>query len=87
MCLAIPGKVVAIDEGSLPLMGRASFGGIEKQVCLDWLPEVRIGEYVVVHVGFAIARIDEEDARITIGLEREMNELALRSAAHGRPAS
>ena len=68
MCLAIPGKVVAIDAGSRPLTGSVEFGGIRKTVCLEYVPEVRIGEYVITHVGFAISRINEEEALATLTL-------------------
>lgn len=63
MCLAIPGEVVRIEENSLGMtMGRVSFGGIVKDVCLAYLPDTKIGDYVVVHVGFALSKIDREQA-------------------------
>ncbi len=68
MCLAIPGKVVEIDRDSKPVMGTVSFGGVRKQVCLDWIPDVAIGEYVIVHVGFAISKLDEAEAQKTLEL-------------------
>ena len=76
MCLAIPGKVLSIQTGATPLMGRVSFSGVEKDVCLEWMPEVRPGEYVIVHVGFAISTMDEEEALETLRVIREANELA-----------
>ncbi len=72
MCLAIPGKVLSIDSSVQPTMGKVSFGGIEKQVCLEWLPEVRVGDYVIVHVGFAISKMDEKEALETLKLFEEM---------------
>lgn len=66
MCLAVPGKVLEIDRTSEPVMGRVSFAGVEKRVCLEWVPDVTIGEYVIVHVGFAISKVDEEEARKTL---------------------
>ena len=72
MCLAIPGKVLSVDRSTEPLMGKVSFGGIQKQVCLDWTPDVREGEYVVVHVGFAISTMDEEEAGETLRLIQQM---------------
>lgn len=72
MCLAIPGKVVEIDRARVPVMGTVSFGGIQKQVCLEWIPEVAIGEYVIVHVGFAISRMDEGEALETLNLLNQM---------------
>ena len=62
MCLGIPGKVLEIrEQDSLP-MGRVEFGGIVKEVCLAYVPETQVGDYVLVHVGFAISRIDEDEA-------------------------
>jgi hydrogenase expression/formation protein HypC len=63
MCLGIPGNVVEIFREDDLLMGKVDFGGIKKRVCLEYLPELTVGEYVLVHVGFAIARIDEHEAR------------------------
>ena len=73
MCFAIPGKVLSIDSSVQPTMGKVSFGGIEKQVCLEWLPEVRVGDYVIVHVGFAISKMDEKEALETLKLFEEMD--------------
>ncbi len=72
MCLAIPGKVLQIDRTVQPLMGTVSFDGIEKQVCLEWVPELTVGEYVIVHVGFAIGKMNEEVAQETLRLIEEM---------------
>jgi len=72
MCLAIPGKVVSLKSGSQPLMGTVSFGGVEKEVCLEWTPDVAVGEYVIVHVGFAISKMDEEEAQETLSLFQQM---------------
>jgi hydrogenase expression/formation protein HypC len=66
MCLAIPGRVLEIDRTSEPVMGRVSFGGVEKRVCLEWVPAVAVGDYVIVHVGFAISRMDEQEAKKTL---------------------
>jgi hydrogenase expression/formation protein HypC len=73
MCLAVPGKVLAIAEGSTPLMADVSFGGISKKICLEWMPDVKVGEYVIVHVGFAISKVDEQDALATLDLFREIH--------------
>ena len=72
MCLAIPGKVLEIEGSSSPVMGTVSFGGIKKQVCLEWLPEVKVGEYVIVHVGFAISKLDEQEALETLDILSKM---------------
>lgn len=68
MCLAIPGKVLEINNSKNPLMGKVSFGGIVKEICLDWVPDVKVGQYVIVHVGFALNVMDEEEALETIKL-------------------
>ena len=76
MCLAIPGKVIDIhpDEKGVK-MARANFGGIVKQVCLEYTPEVEVGDYVLVHVGFALSKVDEEEAERTYKLLEEMGQL------------
>jgi hydrogenase expression/formation protein HypC len=75
MCLAIPGKVEEITtEGGLR-MGRVNFGGVVKKVCLDYVPEVEVGDYTIVHVGFALSKIDEETARQTLEDFRAMGVL------------
>lgn len=76
MCLAVPGKILTI-EGDSPMAraGRVSFGGIVKQVCLACVPEARVGDYVIVHVGFAISILDESEANRTFEYLRQMDEL------------
>ena len=77
MCLGVPGQITEIwtaAETDL-LMGRVDFGGIGKEVCLAFEPEAQVGDYVMVHVGFAISRIDEEEAQQTLALLSQMGEL------------
>ena len=75
MCLAIPGRVEEITaEGDLR-MGRVNFGGVVKRVCLDYVPEVEVGDYTIVHVGFALSKIDQEEAEKTLAIFREMGML------------
>ena len=74
MCLAIPGQVLYIDTKVQPTMGTVSFGGIRKSVCLDWVPDLKVGEYVIVHVGFAISKMNEEEAQGTLKLLEQMTE-------------
>jgi hydrogenase expression/formation protein HypC len=76
MCLAIPGKVVEIrpDEQGVR-MAKANFGGTVKQVCLEYTPDVNVGDYVLVHVGFALSKVDEEEAARTYQLLEEMKQL------------
>jgi hydrogenase expression/formation protein HypC len=77
MCLAIPGKLVDISEDAHGVrMGKANFGGIVKQVCLEYTPEAVAGDYVLVHVGFALGRVDEEEAERTYKLLAEMDQLS-----------
>lgn len=76
MCLGVPGKVVSIAENPLGMtMGKVSFGGITKECCMAYVPDVKVGDYVVVHVGFAISIIDEAEAQRTLAYLREMDEL------------
>jgi hydrogenase expression/formation protein HypC len=76
MCLAIPGKVIEITDDPFGMrMGRANFGGIIKQVCLEYTPEVQPGDYVLVHVGFALCKVDEAEAERTYELLKEMDQL------------
>ncbi|GGU91706.1 hydrogenase assembly protein HypC [Streptomyces filipinensis] len=72
MCLAVPGKVVSIDHRADPLTGMIDFGGVHKQACLEYLPDVRVGEYVIVHVGFALQRLDEASARASLELFEQL---------------
>jgi len=77
MCLGVPGKVLEVIPNSTGMtMGRVSFGGIVKEVCLAYTPDVEVGEYVVVHVGFAISQIDEAEANKVFEYLEEMGELA-----------
>lgn len=75
MCLAVPGKVLSIERDRAPLMGTVSFAGVKKEICLEWVPEVQVGNYVIVHVGFALNTVDEKDAEETLRLLKEMGEL------------
>ena len=74
MCLAIPGKVLEIESNVDPRMGRVSFGGVEKRVCLEWIPDIVVGDYVIVHVGFALSKLDEEEALETLRLIKELEQ-------------
>ena len=76
MCLAIPGKLIEIVQHPSGIrMGRANFGGIVKQICLEYTPEARVDDYVLVHVGFALSTIDQEEAMRTYELLKEMSQL------------
>jgi hydrogenase expression/formation protein HypC len=77
MCLGVPGKIVQIDENPTGMtMGRVNFGGVLKEVCLAYVPEAQVGDYVIVHVGFAISQVDEAEAQQVFKFLAEMEELA-----------
>ena len=93
MCLAVPGKVESIRDDDGTLMGRVNFGGVVKDVCLAYLPGIAVGDYALVHVGFALSRIDEASAEETLRtfaelgiLEEGLAELRASGEAAG-PAS
>ena len=77
MCLAVPGKIVTLmEEKNLGLRrGKVDFGGIRKEVCLDYTPEACLGDYVLVHVGFALTVVDEEEAQRVFETLRELDQL------------
>ena len=75
MCLSIPGRITEIKLDGSMTMGCVDFGGVTREVCLDYVPEAKVGQYVLVHVGFAISLMDEEEARESLELFREMAEL------------
>ena len=76
MCLGIPGKVLAITPDPLGMtMGKVSFGGVAKEVCLAYTPDVEVGEYVIVHAGFALNKLNEAEAEEVFTLLREMGEV------------
>lgn len=66
MCLAVPGRVLSTAEADGTLMAEVDFGGVRKEVCLQYIPDAAVGEYVIVHVGFAIQRLDEKSALETL---------------------
>ena len=78
MCLGVPGRVIEVTREDDLLVGRVDFGGVRRRVCLEHVPEVRPGEWVLVHVGFALARLDEEEARRLLALlgDGPLDELA-----------
>ncbi len=77
MCLGVPGQVVEVipDEKGMT-MGTVSFAGIKKNVCLAYVPDVEVGDYVIVHVGFAISTLDEEEAHEVFRFLEQMEDLA-----------
>jgi len=75
MCLGIPGKVVEVYREYDLLMGKVDFGGVLKRVCLEYIPNIAVGEYAIVHVGFALTRLDEAEAQRVFSLLAEVGEL------------
>ena len=88
MCLAIPGRITTINgEDPLTRMGKVDFGGILKEASLAYVPEAKVGDYVIVHVGFAISRLDEDEANKVFEYLREMEDLSeLEPSSNGEPA-
>jgi len=76
MCLAIPGRVAEVFEQHGMRMAKVQFGGITREACLEYVPETQVGQYVLVHVGFAISTVDEEEAQRTYALLAQMDQLA-----------
>lgn len=86
MCLAIPGKIERITgEDPLTRMGQVNFGGIRKDACLAYVPEAQVGDYVIVHVGFALSRVDEAEAQKVFEYLKEMEELGELDAKQQAP--
>ena len=75
MCLAIPGRISELSSNFGVPMAKVDFGGITREACLSYVPDARVGEYVLVHVGFAISRVDEEEARRTYEALAELDQL------------
>ena len=75
MCLGIPGKITKIYKKDSLTMGIVDFGGISREVCMDYVPEAQVGQYALIHVGFAISVMDEDEALETLKLIQEMIDL------------
>lgn len=72
MCLAVPGKIVEIYEAGGLKMAKIDFGGVTREACLEYVPDAQVGEYTVIHVGFALNRLDEAEAQESLALLREI---------------
>ena len=75
MCLGVPGKITTIHESEGLRMGRIDFGGTQREACLAYVPEANVGDYTVIHVGFAISLLSEEEANATLETLREIADL------------
>lgn len=80
MCLAIPGKVIEAFDNRGLRMAKVQFGGIVREACLEYVPDTQVGDYVLVHVGFAISKVDEAEAQRTYELLEQMDQLTELSA-------
>ena len=77
MCLGVPGKILSLEPNAVGMtMGKVSFGGVAKEVCLAYVPEAQVGDYVIVHAGFALNTLDEQEANEVFELLQQMGELA-----------
>jgi hydrogenase expression/formation protein HypC len=85
MCLSVPGQVLEITEEDGFKMGRVEFSGIIKKICLQYTPDIQVSEYVLVHVGFAISKIDAKEAAKTLSLLRELEQLQDESQEDSSP--
>ena len=72
MCLGVPGKVIEVYEAGGLKMGKIDFGGVVREACLAYVPEIEVGEYTVIHVGFAISQLSEEEAQATLEILEEL---------------
>lgn len=75
MCLGVPGKIIEIYERDGMTMGKIDFGGVIRETCLDFVPEAKIGDYTIIHVGFGISLLDEDEAQKTLAMLREISQL------------
>lgn len=85
MCLGIPGKIVDVRESEFLRMGTVDFEGITREVCLAYVPEAGVGDYVIVHVGFAITRLDEAEAQATLAVLRQLGTVEEELGAEPEP--
>jgi len=86
MCLGIPGRIREIRDTALLRMGTVDFGGVSREVCLSYVPDADVGDYVIVHVGFAISQLDEKEAMITLDILRQMGTIDEELGIEGKPA-
>jgi hydrogenase expression/formation protein HypC len=77
MCLGVPGRIIEIYEADGLNMGKVDFGGVTREACLAYVPEAQVGDYTIIHVGFALNLISEEDALETLDLLRQIGELSV----------
>ncbi|HVN81604.1 MAG TPA: HypC/HybG/HupF family hydrogenase formation chaperone [Terriglobia bacterium] len=83
MCLGVPARIIEAYESNGLAMGRVDFGGVTQEVCLAYVPEAKVGQYAVIHVGFALNLLDEEEALATLELLKQIGELESERRAEG----
>jgi hydrogenase expression/formation protein HypC len=76
MCLGVPGKVIELYQANGMMMGKVDFGGVVREACLEYLPDIQVGDYTIVHVGFGISRLNEQEAQETLELLQQMDMLS-----------
>jgi hydrogenase expression/formation protein HypC len=84
MCLAVPGKILSMDDSGALKMAKVDFGGVVRDICVEWLPEARIGDYILAHVGTALSLIDEESAKASLDAFDEIEKLMEQESASDR---
>lgn len=84
MCLSLPGKILSIDDSSELKMAEVDFGGVKREVCVEWVPEAIVGDYVLAHVGTALTVLDEESAQESIAALTELSKI-LEEEERNRP--
>ena len=87
MCLGVPGKIIEIFESNGMKMGKVDFGGVTRETCLDFVPEAKIGDFTVIHVGFAISLLSEEEATKTLDMLREIGNLGEELGLYDEPSN
>ena len=76
MCLAVPGKIISIDDSDPELkMAKVKFGEISRDICVQWVKDLSVGDYIIAHIGTALSKLDEADAKATLDALREMGEI------------
>jgi len=76
MCLAVPGKIISIDNSDPELkMAKVQFGDITRDICIQWVEKLSVGDYIIAHIGTALSKLDEADAKASLQLLREMGEI------------
>jgi len=83
MCLGVPGRIIEMYEAGGLSMGKVDFGGVTREACLAYVPEAQVGDYTIIHVGFALNLISEEEALETLDLLRQIGELSVLPGAEG----